>query len=53
MLVVVVPAGVQKLPHLDFQIQIVVVPVKVDILLMQVLFKYDLSVTHKWYLFCG
>merc|ERR1711971_118488 len=33
MLVVVVPASVQKLPHLDFQIQIVVVPVEVDILL--------------------
>ena len=33
MLVVVVPASMQKLPHLDFQLQVVVVSVKVEVLL--------------------
>ena len=34
MLVVVVPASMQKLPHLDFELQVVVVSVKIEILLM-------------------
>ena len=34
MLVVVVPASMQKLPHLDFELQVVVVSVKVEVLLM-------------------
>ena len=39
MLVVGVPASMQKLPHLDLQLQEVVVAVQIEILLVFVLFQ--------------
>ena len=36
-LVVVEPASVQQLPHLDLQVQIVVIPVEVEVLLIEMI----------------
>ena len=41
-LVVVKPASMQKLSHLDLQLQVIVVSVKIEILLVFVLFKCNI-----------